>query len=263
MAEPSVLAALGLLATDTSAGESRDRARRTARWLADLQQRSGGVGPVAGLDRPAWPTALAMLLWRNVGGFEQARERGARFLLRRGGEALENTPRNVVGHDQSLVGWPWVEGTHSWLEPTVMAVLALGPAHREHARVREGLRVIRDRAVPGGGWNWGNSTVLGRPQRPQPDTTGLALLALASTTRDRIVDSALGYLKKRLPGIHATRSLCWGTLALRTWRETTSTSWLELACRALARPGPPRLAELLLAAGAERTLGLLGVGRAS
>jgi hypothetical protein len=259
MVEPSVLAALGLLATDTSKGESHDHVQRTARWLAGLQRKDGSVGLGVDQETPAWPTALALLLWRNLTGFESAKKRGERLLLKRRGEALENSSRSVIGHDLSLVGWPWVEGTHSWLEPTVMAVLALGSAHERHPRVREGLRVIRDRAIPSGGWNWGNSTVFEKPQRPQPDTTGLALLALRGTPRDRPVEDGLGYLRKRLPTIRATRSLCWGTLALKAWSERTSGSWLEQAFDNLTRPSPPRLAELLLAAGAQRSLALLGV----
>ena len=57
----------------------------------------------------------------------------------------------MLGHDPTLTGWPWVGGTHSWVEPTSLAVLAL---RREglgkHPRVEEGLKVIRDRAIVSG-----------------------------------------------------------------------------------------------------------------
>ena len=94
-----------------------------------------------------------------------------------------------------------------------MAVLALSRAGlAEHPRVQEGLRLIRDRAVRSGGWNYGNKAVFGRPLRPQPAPTGLALLTLAGIDErggDRS-RRAIGYLREALPGVRASASLGWG-----------------------------------------------------
>ena len=45
--------------------------------------------------------------------------------------------------------------------------------------------MIIDRALPHGGWNYGNKVVFGHELRPQPGPTGMALLALATRARQR------------------------------------------------------------------------------
>src|SRR5262249_10379671 len=134
---------------------------------------------------------------------------------------IPTTPENrgVIGHDTSLIGWPWVEGTHSWLEPTALAILALaGEGLGDHPRVRDGVRLILDRAIPSGGWNYGNKAVFGRMLRPQPGPTGMALLALAGRAGGQAspaVTRALDYLRGTLPAVRAAVSLGWGVLGLR------------------------------------------------
>ena len=111
-------------------------------------------------------------------------------------------PERTVGHDTTLIGWPWVADTHSWLEPTAMTILALCRDGRaDHPRVRAGLRLIRDRAIAAGGWNYGNNIAFGRDLRPQPAPTGLALLALARVDqRTGIVERALRLPRAGAPG---------------------------------------------------------------
>ena len=71
--------------------------------------------------------------------------------------------------DVTLTGWPWGEGTFSWVEPTSWACLAL---HRlgqgDHPRVQEGERLLLDRAFDQGGVNYGNRMILGRMTEPIP-----------------------------------------------------------------------------------------------
>src|SRR5206468_3617360 len=154
----------------------------------------------------------------------------------------------------TISGWPWVADTASWLEPTALAVLALRrEGFAQHPRVRDGLRLIRDRAIASGGWNYGNNVVYGHSLRPHPAPTGLALLALAGVdTRTAAVTRALRFLQQTLPNIRAVPSLCWGLLGLRAWgeRPTWSTDLLaEVANQTFRGPAPPpRLAGLLLAA---------------
>ena len=111
----------------------------------------------------------------------------------------------MIGHDPNLVGWPWVEATHSWLEPTALAILALcrgGLA--EHPRVKAGVDLILDRALEAGGWNYGNKAVFGTELRPQPGPTGLALLALAAVgTRREAVSRGLTYLREAARDLRA------------------------------------------------------------
>ncbi len=268
-AEPTALAGLALLATDPSEGGPRAAAAAglaaAADWLTTLQRADGSLGVSASSPSPGWMTPYAVLFWKALGVHEGRTRSASGWLLGQKGRTLDRAddPTKVAGHDTTLVGWPWVEDTHSWLEPTAMAVLALGRLGLGgHPRVREGLRLIRDRAVEPGGWNYGNKSVFGRPLRPQPAPTGLALLTLAGTgPRTADIGRAVRYLADALPGIRASASLGWGLVGLRAWGETPdgSDAWLSEAVVGLAdRPdAAPKLACLLLASGG-RTLELFG-----
>jgi hypothetical protein len=207
------------------------------------------------------------LLWTVAGRRDDRVARAVRWLLDAKGRALPRSedPGGVAGHDTTLIGWPWVADTHSWLEPTALAVLALGAAGKGgHPRVEEGLRLIRDRAVESGGWNYGNRSVFGRNLRAQPGPTGVALLALAGTgPRTEEIDRAVAYLRKSLPTVRAAASLGWGLIGLRAWGADPpeADAWLAEAHHDVAgrHDAAPRLAYLLLAA-APRTLAVLGRG---
>ena len=146
-----------------------------------------------------------------------------RWLLDQQGKPADDSvpSRAVVGHNPALVGWPWIAGTHSWVEPTALAVLALArEGFPDHPRVAQGICLLLDRALGHGGWNYGNTSVFGRELRPQPGPTGQALLALAATpgkAPDRAVSPAVAYLTRILPEVRAPISLGWGVLGLRAW----------------------------------------------
>jgi hypothetical protein len=231
-----------------------------------LQRRDGAVGVSAALPAPAWTTPHAILLWAALDGYASESERAVEWLLAQAGRAIPNAagPERVVGHDTTLVGWPWIDGTHSWLEPTALAVLALCRSGRaDHPRVPAGLQLIRDRALAGGGWNYGNRAAFGHDLRPQPGPTGLALLALAAAEPSApSIEPAIAYLLSALPATSAPLSLCWGVLGLRAWERLPhdAEQWLARALAQTLRRPPvsPRLAHLLLAAG-PRSLELLGL----
>ncbi len=251
--EPSVMATLALAGTS---GPGSGLAA-TGRWLAGIQNADGSVGLAESLPEPTWPTALATLAWAALGDFATERQQATAYLLGFAGAHWKKAPNDPVGHDTSIRGWPWVGGTHSWVETTALAILALRrEGHASHERVQTGLRLLRDRALPGGGWNYGNTTVYGRVLRPHPGPTGLALLALAGRpARDPPVDRALAYLGAELPGIRAPESLCWGLLGLTAWkaRPAAADTWLAASYKHLRTGGSraTQLAHLLLAARAD------------
>jgi hypothetical protein len=253
--EPTVLSCLGLLATRDVGDEMGFTA--SADWLATIQQPDGSLGSSATRGAPGWTTPLGLLLWQALSDHEPQRRRAVAWLLRAEGKRIPRAddPEGIVGHDTTLAGWPWVGGTHSWLEPTALAVLALRRAGlADHPRVVEGLRLIRDRAIATGGWNYGNKSAFGHALRPQPGPTGLALLALAPLDgRTPIVAQAIDYLLETLPGVRASASLGWGLLGLRAWDSVppAAEAWLAEAFeRATGRPDAPvKLAMLLLAGG--------------
>lgn len=263
--EPTALAALALLA----AGNNRAPAlaRESARWLARIQRPDGAVGPNESLSAPAWPTSYALLLWRATAGEAASADRAANWLLKARGETFVKPDASPLGHDTTIPGWPWVDGTHSWLEPTALAILALRRAGRgDHERVRRGLELIRDRAIPEGGWNFGNNVVFGASLRPKPGPTALALLALAGEDRPTpIVERSLDYLAEQTAYVRSPQSLGLGILALAAWEWAPDGRDKQLieAYRRLEGRGERScsLAYLLLAS-TPRSLELLGVRHA-
>ena len=250
-------------------------------WLAAHQNQDGSVGPTATLASPGWPTALAVVAngyasgsgvndvlglgsesgpsSRNEAPLQSAldAERAVRWLLDAKGDVLERTA--TMGHDSTMVGWPWVLGTHSWIEPSALAVLALkSSGEGEHDRTREAVRLLRDRLLDDGGCNYGNTTVLGQTLRPHLQPTGLALFALfGEEDSDGRIARSLDYLQDELNAETPTASLCYAVLALRRHglELPQVVSWLAGAARrTIARGASPyRLALLLLAAVAQKT----------
>ena len=265
--EPTVLGCLALASCDGSVPTETTKQilAHDSRLISRLQQNDGAVGVSADIPRPQWPTAMAALLWRNTGGHKSAVARSLQWLLRRQGNSFPKPPNSALGHDTSIPGWPWVAGTHPWLEPTAMAVLALsGLGHSSHDRVVSGVRLILDRSIASGGWNVGNSAVFGRPLRPHPAPTGLALLALkaAGQPANRTVIKACGYLERALAGTRSPESLCWSILGWTVWRGhlDLAVEWLQESFYSspTLHSSPTRLAYLLLAAHATAATSCLG-----
>ncbi len=260
--EPTALAGLALLACTPDAAADRV-VRKAAEWLAEIQSADGALGLSARIATPGWGTPWAMLFWAALDDYQPQRDKAAQRLVRTAGETWPAKASGPIAHDTSIPGWPWVEGTHSWLEPTAMAVLAL---RREgqggHARVRQGIRMICDRALPGGAWNFGNPAMFGRTYPPQLAATGFALLALTGEdTAGELIEGGCRYLRRTLPHVRTPRSLAWGLIGLEAWqqRPAESDAWLEdsFAWIRRNRANPLDLAQLILAAH-RRTIDLLG-----
>ena len=137
------------------------------------------------------------------------------------------------GHDTSLRGWPWVEGTHSWLEPTAINLLALEhTGHGTHPRAIEAGRMLHDRLLPGGGCNYGNTVVFGQELRPHMQPTGMCLLALAGCSeRTPRIEASVGYLQRELSDRTTTDSLCYALMGLAAWQRVPAGAdeWLSKA----------------------------------
>ena len=255
--EPSTLAALAL------AGEGRfESCDQVAQWLERVQTADGSVGVRENERVPCWPTSLAVMVWTALRETEFDKyanpvARGTDWILHARGVTM---PRdNEPGHDPSLEAWPWVDGTHAWVEPTALHILALRAAGlHHHQRTRDAVRMLADRQLPQGGFNYGNTIVLGGVLRPHLQPTGLAVLALASEPHDRVrLSNSLTYLERNISAQTGTTSLCWSLMALaahgRTPREVDT--WLESAYeRTLLRDRSPlKLALILLASQRDKS----------
>lgn len=249
-AEPAALAALALLAHH----RPRDAARPLA-WLTAQQATDGSVGVTDSQSQPAWTTALAILAWLQADSAHESRygqiKRAVEWLLVMRGDPLAQSAD--LGHDSTLIGWPWVRGTHSWIEPTAWSVAALKAAgYAAHPRVREGVRLLIDRLLPGGGCNYGNTFVLGQALRPHMQPSGAALLALAGERDDSgRMQRTIGYVLREIGPDTTTSSLCHALLGLvaHGQRPVGANGYLAKAYqRTLARDGNAyHLALLLLA----------------
>jgi hypothetical protein len=165
-----------------------------------------------------WPTALGILAWQGAPAFMDAHKQAVRFLLETTGVHYRSRPSAVAGHDPGLKGWPWVANTHSWVEPTVLGVLALSAAgYGRHDRVQEALRMIEDRQLRHGGWNYGNTSVFGQELRPMPESTGTALAGLAGHVERKVVARSLDYLQGQINAMQTPISLGWGLLGMAAW----------------------------------------------
>ena len=120
-------------------------------------------------------------------------------LLRHRGVMLP--PSKIIVQDNTLVGWPWLDGTFAWVEPTAWCLMALkrwteGRRSADAAeRIDHAERLLRDRMCRGGGWNYGNRLVMDKALRPYASTTALALLALQDAPKDAAVTASRGTLK--------------------------------------------------------------------
>jgi hypothetical protein len=208
-----------------------------ARCRARLRSEQGTDGRIwVSRENPDsfWPTALAVLAWQHAPDFADVQKRAVKFLLETTGVHYRSKVNDVAGHDATLKGWPWVGNTHSWIEPTVLGVMALNAVgYGRHDRVQEALQMIRDRQLPHGGWNYGNTMVFGRELRPMPESTGAALTSLAGQLEVKVVARSLDYLQGEVNGLRTPVSLGWALLGLAAW-DMWPSNGLKLVERCLA-----------------------------
>ncbi len=165
-----------------------------------------------------WLTPLSILAWHGLSSHSVPLSKASTFLLKVMGVHWEKTDQDLVGHDTLIPGWSWSDGTHSWVTPTAMSMLALNViGFGEHERVKAGARLLVDRQLPSGGWNYGNTVVLGQELRPFPETTGLALNALVGHVTRDCIEASLAYLLKHIETFRTPLSLGWSILGLKAW----------------------------------------------
>jgi hypothetical protein len=251
-AEPTAWTAIALAAYDRHSG-----AQRAREWLAGAQNVDGSVGIRRDEPVPGWPTALAVLAWNvkfprsDTAATRDASRRAVQWLLASAGEISAGS--EFLQHDTNIPGWPWVLGTHSWVEPTALGLLALRSVGLEsHARAIDAARLLDDRLLESGGCNYGNTVVLGQALLPHVEPTGLALLALGGEPdpHGRIA-AAIEYLESALGPDTAPASLAYGVLGLAAHSRVLpdTDQWLTSGfSRAYQRKSSLELALLALAA---------------
>ena len=114
---------------------------------------------------------------------------------------------------------PWFPGTAGWVVPTSLSVIALSQAARigngNFAELaRESQQYLLSRRCVDGGWNYGGSNTRSEDAASYPETTGIALLALASLPKDQL-SVPLHVGEKFLEASQSLEGLSWLQMGLR------------------------------------------------
>jgi hypothetical protein len=193
--------------------------------LAETQAGNGSVSIAKEHSEAYWPTALSVLAWSHSPLHASHQHRGVQFLLETTGKQFKKEVDGPFQHDPSIPGWSWIANTHSWVEPTVLAMCALrNSGLTQHQRVSDGVRLLMDRQLPNGGWNYGNTGVFGTELHPAPESTGAALQALAGLVAYQEVKKSVDYLKAEVERARTPIGLGWGLLGLGAWGEAPKSS---------------------------------------
>jgi hypothetical protein len=221
--------AWAIIALAAAGGSDKNTIAAARTRLAASQLKDGRISVSKDYPQTFWPTPLAVLAWQGSTAERNAHDRAIGFLLNTTGRQGKKTPDSPASHDPSIKGWPWIENTSSWVEPTALTLLALRTAgYGGHPRAQEGVKMLIDRQLPSGGWNYGNTVVYGQELYPQLGSTGVALSALAGQV-DRVhIGKSLDYLRKESEQRRSPFSLGWALVGLSAWGEkpAQSRTWI-------------------------------------
>src|SRR5262249_985372 len=89
-------------------------------------------------------------------------------------------------------------------------------------RIDEAERLLRDRACPDGGWNFGSGKVMGQGLYPFVPTTALGLIALQDLPNDPVVIRSASLLKRHRLAERSAMALSLTLIAFAIHGEDTS-----------------------------------------
>lgn len=205
--EPTCYSLLALADSSFTSPEPLD-------WLSGLVTTDGKLY-LPNDDSPNWGTSLLIITLSRLNLLPIVREASINWLLEWKSQYVETG--EVVTLDGSLIGWPWISDTFSWVQPTSYAIFALKLAGlREHGRVKEAEALLFDRMCQGGGWNFGNPIILNRPIDPSLSETSIALFALQDVPEAAdAIDKGVTLLEQDLPKLPSALALSLGILCLQ------------------------------------------------
>lgn len=165
-----------------------------------------------------WPTPLAILAWQGSHSHKEPQSHAIEFLVATTGRHWQRKANSPLSHDTGIQGWPWIENTHSWVEPTALSLTALQTAgYGNHKRAHEATRMLMDRQLSEGGWNYGNTVVFGQELYPMPENTGMALNALEGRVTESNIKRSLTHLVSQVEHLRTPLSLGWSIIGLGAW----------------------------------------------
>lgn len=200
------------------AGTARDAA---IHWLQSRMNSEGAL-TLIGDNQPHWSTSLFVIALTRLGVRSDLRDKAVNCLLVWKGKRVE--PSEEITLNGALQGWPWANGTFSWVEPTSYALLALKLAgHGRHERIAEAERLLLDRVCEDGGWNYGNRVIYGAAFQGFPSTTALATLALQDSAAARpAIERGLAFLERRMQSRQSALTLALAILCFQVFSKPTA-----------------------------------------
>lgn len=224
-----------LMALKSLEGNPFDRQTTAGlKWLLQRQKDDGSWSLNDASKQSSWTTpiaALALLSFQDQRGHAL---RAAKWILTQEGRKPGwvatllfrlSLLKKITELDPYLSGWSWTAGAFSWVEPTSYSLMTLKKLKRSldgtncEERIRQGEMLIYDRMCENGGWNYGNSRVLGEALWPYPDVTAVALIALQDQAMSETNQKSLRALDAMLREAGSGTALGWGILCLTLYKQ--------------------------------------------
>lgn len=220
----SLVEPTGLCLVALAADGERADAQAGLDFLRSCRKNSGAIGIDPSDPDGSWMAYAAILAFDALGASDEAR-RLAEWALAMEDASGRFTADEVSSiamtyrYDAAIRGWPWTPGTTAWVEPTALFMIALvkDGISPEHERLKSGVRLLVDRRVRSGGWNFGNPFSQSQELEASPLSTALALAGLGAAgypVERAAVREGLSYLSGALSGDVSTVALAWSGLAL-------------------------------------------------
>src|SRR5215470_10640495 len=232
-----------LLALNTLEGEPFARQKTTGlRWLLQHQKEDGSWSFNDTTEQSSWTTPIAVLALLSFQDQRQRALKAAKWILTQEGRkpgwvasllVRLSLVQKMTELDPYLSGWSWTPGAFSWVEPTSYSLITLKKLKGSLAetncesRIRQGEMLIYDRMCENGGWNYGNSRVLGEALWPYPDVTAVALIALQDQTTTAVNQKSLRVLDATMRETASGTALGWGILCLTLYNQDVR-EWKEI-----------------------------------
>jgi Prenyltransferase and squalene oxidase repeat len=240
------------------------------KWLLEHQKEDGSWSLNDASKQSSWTTPIAVLALLSFPDQRENARRAAKWVLTQEGKkpgwvasllVRLSLVKKIVELDPYLSGWSWTAGAFSWVEPTSYSLMALKKLKRSlpgtncEERIRQGELLIYDRMCESGGWNYGNSRVLGEALWPYPDVTAVALIALQDRAGSEANQTSLRALFTMMREAASGAALGWGILCLTLYNQDVR-EWKRILVknfektRFLGETKPVALAVLALGDGA-------------
>lgn len=204
------------------------------KWLVQHQKDNGSWSLNDVSKQSSWTTPLAVLALLSFQDQKERALRGGKWILTQEGRkpgwiasllVRLSLVRKSVELDPFLSGWSWTAGAFSWVEPTSYSLMVLKKLKRSFTgtnceeRIRQGEMLVYDRMCENGGWNYGNSRVLGEALWPYPDVTAVALIALQDRATNKANQKSLQALDGMMRETASGMTLGWGIICLTLYDQ--------------------------------------------